>query len=67
MNPMLKSYIRALIATTLTAMLALHKNPVTFTGTDWLIVANTVWVSFIPVVIRAIDPNDTAFGVNSTK
>ena len=59
---MLKSYGRALLATALTAMLALHKTPLEFTSADWLLVANSVWVSFIPVLIRALDPNDTAFG-----
>lgn len=67
MNPVLKSYLRALLATALTAMLALGKTPLQFTPDDWMLVANTVWLSFIPVVIRALDPNDNAFGVNSDR
>lgn len=67
MNPIIKSYLRALAATALTAMLALGKTPFQFTTADWLLVANTIWVSFIPVVIRALDPNDHAFGRNATK
>ena len=59
------SYLRALGATTLASLLALHKSPLDFTGHDLKLVANAVWVSFIPVVIRAISKSDTAFGFGS--
>lgn len=64
MLPVIKSYLRALLATTLTAMLAIGKIPTEFSNTDWLTVASAVWVAFIPVIIRALDPKDTAFGIN---
>jgi len=59
---MLASYGRSLLATFLTAMLAIGKLPYEFSAADWSIVANAVWVAFIPVLIRALNPNDEAFG-----
>jgi len=62
---MLISYLQSLLATALTATLAIGKSPLDFTSTDFKIVVNSIWVAFIPVVIRALSKNDTAFGVNS--
>ena len=59
------SYLQSLLATALTAALAIGKSPLDFTSADLKIVVNSVWVAFIPVVIRALSKNDTAFGVNS--
>jgi len=59
------SYLQSLLATTLTAALAIGKSPIDFTSTDVKVVINSVWVAFIPVIIRALSKNDTAFGVNS--
>jgi hypothetical protein len=59
---MLASYGRSLLATCLGAMLALGKLPYEFTVQDWTAVANAVWVACIPVLIRALNPNDHAFG-----
>jgi hypothetical protein len=59
------SYLQSLLATTLTAALAIGKSPVDFTGKDLKTVANSVWVAFIPVVIRALSKHDTAFGLGS--
>jgi hypothetical protein len=59
MNPILSSYLRSLLATTLTAILAVGKLPFLFDGKDWLTVANAIWISFIPVVIRLLNPKDT--------
>lgn len=53
------SYLRSLLATTLTAIFAIGKLPFSFDSSDWVIVANTVWISFVPVVIRLLNPNDT--------
>ena len=62
---MLVSYLQSLLATALTATLAIGKSPLDFTNADLKMIANSVWVAFIPVVIRALSKNDTAFGVNS--
>jgi len=59
MNPIIASYLRSLLATTLTAVFAIGKLPFMFTDSDWAIVANTVWISAIPVLIRLINPKDT--------
>ncbi len=58
----LKSYLRTFGATILVALLAIGKTPLEFTPDNWLNVANAVWISFIPVLIRALDPKDSAFG-----
>ena len=57
------SYLRALLATALTAIFAVGKLPLEFTAQDWYGVLNAVWIAVIPVAIRWLDPNDTAFGV----
>jgi hypothetical protein len=59
MNPILSSYLRSLLATSLTAVFAIGKLPFLFTAQDWLTVANAVWISAIPVLIRIINPKDT--------
>jgi hypothetical protein len=53
------SYLRSLLATTLTAVFAIGKLPTSFDSGDWTIVANTVWISFVPVIIRLLNPKDT--------
>lgn len=59
------SYLQSLLATTLTAALAIGKSPIDFTNADYRTIANSVWVAFIPVIIRALSKNDVAFGVGS--
>jgi hypothetical protein len=59
------SYLQSLLATALTAALAIGKSPLDFTSTDLKVVVNSVWLAFIPVIIRALSKQDTAFGVNS--
>ena len=59
MNQILASYLRSLLATSLTAVFAIGKLPFLFTAEDWLTVANSVWISFIPVLIRLLNKNDT--------
>lgn len=59
MNQILQSYLRSLVATSITAVFAIGKLPFLFTAEDWLTVANTVWISFIPVLIRLLNKNDT--------
>lgn len=59
MNPVVASYLRSLLATSLTAVFAIGKLPFLFDAQDWLVVANTIWISAIPVLIRLINPKDT--------
>ena len=67
MNPIIASYLRSLLATTITAVFAIGKLPLQFTSEDWLNVGNAVWISFIPVIIRALNPKDDAFGITTRK
>ena len=64
-NKVIISYLQSLLATALTAALAIGKSPLDFTSTDLKIVVNSVWIAFIPVVIRALSKNDPAFGIGS--
>lgn len=61
----LASYARAFLATALAAIFAVGKLPTEFTSSEWLAVANAIWISVIPVVIRWLNPNDPAFGRGS--
>jgi hypothetical protein len=65
MSKVIVSYLQSLLATTLTAALAIGKSPFDFTSADAKTIINSVWVAFIPVIIRALSKNDTAFGINS--
>ena len=58
MKAIFASYGRTLLATSLTAVFAVGKLPFTFTQHDWLNVANAIWISSIPVLIRIINPKD---------
>jgi hypothetical protein len=60
------SYLRALLATVLTAIFTVGKLPLEFTAQDWYGVLNAVWIAVIPVAIRWLNPNDTAFGITKT-
>ena len=60
---MIYSYLRAFLATALTAVFAIGKLPWEFTAADWRNAAAAIWVAVIPVLIRALNPNDPAFGV----
>lgn len=60
---MLASYGRSLLATALGAVFAVGKLPFDFTVSDWRGVANAIWIAVIPVAIRFLNSNDSAFGV----
>lgn len=60
------SYGRSLLATALGAIFAIGKLPFDFTEADWRGVMNAVWIAAIPVLIRALNPKDEAFGVHPT-
>jgi hypothetical protein len=66
MKAILASYGRTLLATSLTAVFAVGKVPFAFTAQDWMNVANAIWISSIPVLIRIINPKDT-LGQNTPK
>jgi Flp pilus assembly pilin Flp len=58
----LNSYIRALIATALTAVVTVLNTSVDL---DWKVIGTAVVAACLPVIIRALDAKDTAFGRGS--
>jgi hypothetical protein len=63
----LGTYGRALLACVATAIVTVGgTTPLyAFTKAEWLQVANAVWVALFPVLIRALNPNDTTYGVGA--
>lgn len=66
MNPKLRSvlatYAQSLLACVITVMMSLNLTPFTMTKADWVKIGNAVWASFVPVLVRALNPKDSAFG-----
>jgi hypothetical protein len=65
-NPELKSalgtYSRALLAC-IVAQITIVGVPLS--GADFAKLANAIWVAFLPVIIRALDPEDPEYGIGS--
>ena len=63
---MLDSYGRHLLGAVIAAVAAIGaltgKSPVDFASGDWWAVANSVWVSIVPVAMRFFNTQDPAFG-----
>ena len=66
-SAMIQSYVRNLVgqvigaATVVTA--ATHISVANFGTHEWLLVANSLWASLVPVALRYVNKNDPAFGV----
>jgi len=64
---MIESYVRNLVgqiigaATVVSA--ATHVSIANFNGHEWLLVANSLWASLVPVALRYVNKKDPAFGV----
>ena len=69
MNPKLQSvlatYAQSLLACVITAMMSLNVTPFTMTHSDFVKIGNAVWASFVPVLVRALNPKDSAFGIGT--
>jgi hypothetical protein len=69
MNPKLQSvlatYAQSLLACVITVMMSLNLTPFTMTKSDWVKIGNAVWASFVPVLVRALNPKDSAFGIGT--
>lgn len=67
MNPKLQSvlatYTQSLLACVITVMMSLNVTPFTMTQADWIKIGNAVWASLVPVLVRALNPKDSAFGI----
>ena len=65
---LIDSYLRNLFGQVVGAILIVSQasgitNPVEFTNNEWLLVANALWASLIPVILRWVNKTDPAFGV----
>jgi hypothetical protein len=63
----IESYLRNLLGQVIGAVFIVMEmsgtaSPLDFSGSEWLLVANAVWASAIPTVIRYLNTKDPAFG-----
>jgi hypothetical protein len=56
------TYLRALLTILLTLMATIGGSPLDFTSADWRMLANGLWASLLPVIMRAISTNDDKYG-----
>jgi len=56
------TYIRALLTILLTLMATIGGSPLDFTSADWRMLANGLWASLLPVIMRAISTNTDTYG-----
>ena len=64
---MLNSYVRNLFGQVLGAVVIVMQtsgisSPIEFTQHEWLLVANAIWASLVPVALRWANKQDPAFG-----
>lgn len=65
---MIESYARSLAGQVFSAVVIITQtsglsSPLDFGSSEWLLVANTLWASLIPVTLRYINKKDPAFGL----
>ncbi len=63
----LESYLRNLLGQAIAAIVIVSQtsglvSPLEFTLTEWLLVANALWASAIPTLLRWVNSKDPAFG-----
>jgi hypothetical protein len=63
----IESYLRNLLGQVIGAVFIVAEmsgvaSPLDFSGAEWLLVANALWASAIPTVIRYLNAKDPAFG-----
>jgi len=64
---MLESYARNLLGQVVAGVVVVSSttgigSPLDFGQSEWLLVANSLWASLIPVVLRWVNKKDPAFG-----
>jgi hypothetical protein len=64
---MIDSYVRNLAGQVLGAVMIVMQtsgisSPLDFSTSEWLLVANALWASLVPVALRYINKQDPAFG-----
>ena len=64
----IESYVRNLAGQIFGAVMIVMQtsglaSPIDFTTSEWLLVANALWASLIPVALRYLNKKDPAFGL----
>ena len=64
----IESYLRNLFGQVVGAVMIVMQtsgiaSPIDFGTSEWLLVANALWASLIPVILRWVNAKDPAFGV----
>ncbi len=64
----LESYLRNLLGQVIGAVMIVTQtsgiaSPIEFGTSEWLLVANALWASLIPTLLRWVNKKDPAFGV----
>jgi type IV secretory pathway TrbD component len=65
---MIESYLRNLLGSVLGAITIVMgstgiASPLEFGGSEWLLVANALWASAVPTLLRWVNKKDPAFGL----
>jgi len=58
------TYIRGLLLLLITLMASVGKTPLEFNAADWHLIANGLWASGVPVIMRALNPKDANYGIS---
>lgn len=53
--------------TVFVGMATLAKSPIDYTSHDLKQLANGVWFAILPVIVKALNPGQTAFGIGANK
>ena len=64
---MIESYLRNLAGQVIGAVMIVMQtsgvgSPIDFSTSEWLLVANALWASLVPVALRYLNKKDPAFG-----
>ena len=64
---LIQSYVRNLLGQVIAAATIVsstsHISMVNFGSAQWALVANSLWASLVPVILRYVNKNDSAFGL----
>jgi hypothetical protein len=69
---LIESYVRNLIGQVFGAVMIVAQtsniaSPLDFGQGEWLLVANAIWASLVPVALRYVNKKDPAFGIVAEK
>lgn len=69
---LIESYVRNLIGQVVGAVMIVAQtsniaSPLDFGQGEWLLVANALWASLVPVALRYVNKKDPAFGIVAEK